>query len=260
MKEISIILSTYNWSKFLEESILSVLSQSYKLFEFIIINDASSDNQVERIIFKYLKKDCRIIYIKNEVNIWLTQSLNKWINLSTWRYIARIDDDDTWIDKDKLKKQIRFMEKNLDYWLCWSSVIVVDTLNNFKKINMKENDSEIRKTLLRSNQFIHSSVLIRTSTLNSVWWKYLPSYNWAEDYELWLRIWAVSSLYNMQDFLVQYRKLPNSISNKRILTQEFRTLRAIVKHRGTYKWFIKSISLRSVYSLLRVIRLENLLK
>ncbi len=104
ISSISIILSTYNGSRYIRESIESVLSQSYKNFEFIIINDCSSD-RTEEIILQYQKKDKRIIYIKNETNLKLTESLNKWIRASKWEYIARIDDDDIWL-KNKLEKQV----------------------------------------------------------------------------------------------------------------------------------------------------------
>jgi len=73
---VSIILSTYNGSQYISESISSVLTQSYSNFEFIIINDCSTDN-VEQIILNFQKKDKRIIYIKNKENIKLTRSLNK---------------------------------------------------------------------------------------------------------------------------------------------------------------------------------------
>jgi glycosyltransferase EpsE len=74
--KISIVMSTYNGSKFIKDSIVSVINQSYKDFEFIIINDCSTDN-VEKIIKEFLSKDDRIIYIKNEKNLKLTASLNK---------------------------------------------------------------------------------------------------------------------------------------------------------------------------------------
>jgi glycosyltransferase involved in cell wall biosynthesis len=74
---ISIILPTYNGEKYIKDSIESVLNQSYKNFELIIINDASKTNKVEEIILNYQKKDKRVIYIKNEENLKLTKTLNK---------------------------------------------------------------------------------------------------------------------------------------------------------------------------------------
>jgi glycosyltransferase involved in cell wall biosynthesis len=88
--------------------------QSYHNFEFIIINDASTNN-IEDTINEYFKKYDNIIYIKNEKNLGLTKSLNIGIKNSHGEYIARIDDDDYWIIEDKLEKQIDFMENNPEY-------------------------------------------------------------------------------------------------------------------------------------------------
>ena len=128
---VSIILSTYNWkSERLKKALDSVYSQTYKNFEFIIINDCSS-NDIEDTIKWYLKKYDNIIYIKNKENLWLTKSLNIWIKSSHGKYIARIDDDDYRISKSKLQKQVNFMEKYPEYWVCWvGKIINIDENNN----------------------------------------------------------------------------------------------------------------------------------
>lgn len=242
---ISIILPTYNWNpKWLTESINSVLNQTYSNFELIIINDASTNN-IEETILEFQKNDKRIIYIKNEKNLQLTKTLNKWIKLSKWEYIARIDDDDIWYDHTKLQKQVDFMEQNPDYWLCGTDTIII--WHNWKvisKIKMRSSDNEIKKNILKSNQFTHSSVIIRKKILQEVWWYYNEIYNWAEDYELWLRLWKNSKLYNINEFLVKYRWLNSSISRKKWLKQEFIALKIMLKNRKYYSNFYKSLILR----------------
>ncbi len=242
---VSIILSTYNWkTKWLSESIESVLNQTYRNFEFIIINDCSTNN-VEKIILDYKEKDKRIIYIKNKRNLKLTKSLNKWLELSQWEYIARIDDDDIWCNKEKLQKQVEFMEKNTDYWLCWTSTIIIDKKwKIISKSLMRESNKEIKNNLLKSNQFTHSSILLKKSILNKIWWLYNPKYNWAEDYELWLRIWRISRLYNIPEYLVKYRWLETSISRKKWLEQEYLALKVMIKNKKYYPYFYKSLILR----------------
>lgn len=242
---VSIILSTYNWSKYIKESIISVLNQTYKNFEFIIINDFSIDN-VEKIILDLQENDNRIVYIKNKENLKLTKSLNKWIKIAKWKYIVRIDDDDIWLNK-KLEEQITFMEKNIEYWLCWFSTIIIN--NQWKIINknkMRELDQDIRNNLLKSNQFVHSSVMIRKSILDKAWWTYNYKYNWAEDYELWLRIWKISKLYNISKYLVKYRWLQTSISRKKWIIQELLWFKIIIKYRKEYPYFFKSFTLRLI--------------
>lgn len=255
---VSIILPTFNWNSiWLTESINSVLNQSYTNFELIIINDASTNN-IEKNILEFTKNDNRIVYNKNDVNLKLTKSLNKWIQLAKWEYIARIDDDDIWCDKDKLKKQVEFMENNLDYWLCWTSTIIIDkNWNEKKRVIMREKNINIKNNILKSNQFTHSSIIIRKEKLDKIWWFYDEKYNWAEDYELWLRIWRISKFYNLNEFLVKYRWLETSISRKKWLIQEILTFKIIFKNCKYYPNFYKSIILRLWYFLLLIIKVKK---
>jgi len=240
---VSIILSTYNGSKYITDSIKSVLNQTYKNFEFIIINDFSNDS-VEDIILNFQKKDNRIIYIKNKKNLKLTKSLNKWLKVAKWKYIARIDDDDIWFP-EKLEKQVNFIEKNKDYWLCWTSTIIINNYwKEIQKVKMRENNEEIKNNILKSNQFTHSSIIIRKSILDKVWWFYNEKYNWAEDYELWLRIWKISKFYNIPDFLVKYRWLDSSISRKKWFKQEILSFKIMLLYKKYYFNFYKAFILR----------------
>lgn len=233
---VSIILSTYNWNhNWTSESIDSVLNQSFTDFELIIINDCSTNN-IEKTILEYKQKDDRIIYIKNERNLWLTASLNKWINNSKWIYIARIDDDDIWCDENKLKKQVEFMEKNPDYWLCWTWIILID--ENWEEIDKVLNrwwDDNIRKYISGSNQFAHSSLIIRKSILDKVWW-YVDNNitKYTEDYDLWLRIWKISKFNNLQEFSLKYRVREWSISWKKSLNQKINAFRVYLQFRNDY--------------------------
>ncbi len=235
---VSIILPTYNWKKeWLEESINSVLNQSYINFELIIINDASTNN-IEDIILKFIKKDLRIRYIKNEKNLRLTKTLNKWIDLSKWKYIARIDDDDIWYDKDKLKKQVEFMEKNPDYWLCWCSSIFIDSnWNDFWIFKAQKENLNIKKKLLNENQFLHSNIIFNKDIIKDIW-KYIDndSTKYCEDYEFWLRIWTKYKLHNLNDIYTKIRvsDIWISITNKNL--QTFNAFKLALKYRKYYNW------------------------
>ena len=115
---VSIILPTYNGKvEWLSQAIDSVIVQTYTHRELIIINDAST-NDIETTIMEYVAKDKRIKYYRNEINLKLTNTLNKGLKIAQGAYIARIDDDDIRCDKEKLEKQIVFMEQNAGYGLC----------------------------------------------------------------------------------------------------------------------------------------------
>lgn len=234
---VSVILPTYNWNKkWLSEAIDSVLTQTYKNFEFIIINDASTNN-IEQTILQFQKRDNRIIYHKNTKNIQLTQTLNKWISLSKWKYIARIDDDDIWCDPTKLQKQVAFMEKHVDYWLCGTSVINInEQWNVLSYTQVPPIDTEIKKKLMRFNQFAHASVIIRKDAIHKVG-PYNPLYNGAEDYELWLRIGTKYKLANTSDYCLKYRHNTNGISAKKRRRQWWYWLKIAFMYRKYYPFF-----------------------
>lgn len=242
---VSIILSTYNWNhNWLSLSIDSVLNQIFVDFELIIINDCST-NDIEKTILKYSEKDNRVIYIKNEKNLRLTKSLNKGIENSKWKYIARIDDDDIWCDNQKLQKQVDFMEQNPDYWLCGTQVIFID--ENWKELERIKNPTEnkdIKKSILFGCKFFHSSVIIRKKALEEVW-VYSSDWDYSEDHELWLRIWTKYKLHNLDDFSLLYRINQNGIC----FTNSFKQRKSGIILVNKYKSYYPNYILAQIYSI-----------
>jgi glycosyltransferase involved in cell wall biosynthesis len=110
---VSIILSTYNGSRYICEAIDSVLAQDFIDFEFLIIDDASTDNTAN-ILYTYGANDTRIRIFRNAENLKLVGSLNYGLQEARGKYIARIDDDDIWQDSTKLTRQVQELEKNTD--------------------------------------------------------------------------------------------------------------------------------------------------
>jgi len=249
MKLVSIILSTYNWKhNWLSKSIDSVLTQSYKNFELIIINDCST-NDIEKTILKYKDKDDRIVYIKNEKNLRLTKSLNKGIELSKWEYIARIDDDDIWTDNEKLQKQVDFMELNPEYWLCGTQVIFIDENDNeLEKIKNPTENNDIKNSILFGCKFFHSSVIIRKKALDEVW-LYSSDWDYSEDHELWLRIWTKYKLHNLDDFSLLYRINTNGIC----FTNSFKQRKSGIILVNKYKSYYPHYFLAQIYSIWLII-------
>jgi glycosyltransferase involved in cell wall biosynthesis len=232
MATVSVIMASYNWANTIVKAIQSVLSQSYKDFEFIIVDDGSTDN-TGSTLKNWEDIDNRIIIIKNNKNLGLTASLNKWIGHSTWEYIARIDDDDSWETPFKLEKQVNFMEINEEYWLVWTNINLVDeNWNIYREVKMRETDNEIRKSIMLSNQFAHPSVLIRKSTLDLVW-LYDESFKVAQDGELWLRIWKVSKFYNLQFIWLNYTE-PLVTSSQKYIKQRLAALRLVWMYAFNY--------------------------
>ena len=215
---ISVILPTYNGLEYIKNAIDSVLSQSYNNFELIIINDASIDN-VEDIILKYKEIDNRIIYIKNNNNLERSASKNLWVNKSRWKYIAFIDDDDIWVDKDKLNKQLNIIQNNNNIWIVWTNAICInEKWKEIWKFIMNSTNQKIRNKILLTNQFIQSSILLKKDTFLKAWW-FNEKMNLCEDYDLWLRIWNYADFHNINESCIHYtiRNSNTTLLNQNIM-------------------------------------------
>lgn len=242
---VTVIMCTHNDEKYIAMAIDSVLMQTYSNFEFIIINDASTD-RTPNIILDYCKKDSRIIYKSNKQNFGLTVNLNLALSISQGKYIARIDADDYWTSELKLSAQVNFLEKNFDYSLIGTRAIVVNKNNKeLYKLNYPTEDREIRKNMLLQNSFIHSSVLIRNKTLHRVG-LYNVTNETSQDYELWLELGRRRKMANIADYWVAYRLNPAGTSLTKTVKQVNETITIIKKYRLDYPNYTKAIILWSL--------------
>jgi glycosyltransferase involved in cell wall biosynthesis len=214
---VSILLPVYNGAEHINDTIQSILEQSYTNFEFIIINDGSTDN-TEQIIKSY--SDLRIIYIKNQKNLKLISSLNKGIKLAKGKYIARIDADDIALP-NRFEKQIKFLENNIEYGIVGS---FAETFGiEKKKLTFVQEDLDIRCAFLTHNPFVHSSVMIRSQILTENQLNFDSNQLHVEDYALWLKILNYSKGKILPEILIKYRIHKNQISIVHNRTQEINT-------------------------------------
>jgi glycosyltransferase involved in cell wall biosynthesis len=180
MKKISIIIPTYNSSAYVEDAINCVLNQSYKNIEIIVIDDGSTDN-TEEILQKY-SDDKKILYIKKK-NGGPASARNIGLKIASGEYIALLDADDIW-DKDKLTKQISFLE-NGNFDLVHTNRFFIDDATKKEWISYTPYTT---KHLIRENFIINSSVLLKTNILKQNLFKEDRAFFAIEDYDLWLRL------------------------------------------------------------------------
>lgn len=214
---ISVIMSVYNGEKYLREAVDSILKQTYKNFEFLIINDGSSDKSVE-IINSY--NDKRIILVNNNKNLGLPASLNKLIELSKGKYIARMDCDDICMPK-RLEKQITFMENNPDVGLCFTNgkvfgvpelKLTASYMRHFEillkdSININNMTSEqIKALFLFINPFCHPTAMFRKEIIDKHSLKYSENILKSQDLELWIRCSDKFPIHYMNEKLIYYRR------------------------------------------------------
>jgi len=226
LPKITIILSTLNRIKSVLRAITSVQNQSLRDYEFIIVNDGSTDG-TDKILNKVANSDKRIKLFNNIVNIGLQKSLNFALSIAKADYIARIDDDDEWIDLNKLEKQYNFLVKNPDY-------LLIGTAFTYNNVVFKNpiSDKQIRKQILFRCPFHHSSVLfVRKNTNINV--SYNENLLYAEDWELWLRIGLAGKMINLNDVAVKV-SLGNNLSETHFLTQFENNHRFIKKYSKLY--------------------------
>lgn len=211
---VSVIMSVYNSEKYLNKAIESILKQTYTNLEFIIINDGSTDSSL-KIIRKYLNIDNRIKLIDNIENKGLIYSLNKGIELSKGKYIARMDADDI-SSKHRIKEQVEFMESNRDIILCGtSSIIFLDGKEYIRKrINILSDYEKVKANSIFECSFVHPSVILRSDIIKKENFNYKEDYKHAEDFGLWAELIPKYKVFNINKPLIRYR------ITKRSLTRE----------------------------------------
>lgn len=206
---LSVVMAVYNGEKYLKESIESILEQTFTDFEFIIINDGSTDNTLA-IINSYADHRIKII---NQQNAGLSKSLNKGIAIATGDFIARIDADDTALP-NRLEKQMRFMAKHPDIVLLGTNANIVDEEGNYLYTSNLERSVNHPSIFETSNPFFHSSVVFRKSIFDKCGGYNEDVIHHFEDKLLWAKMLVCGNLANLEEALINYRITPNGISNK----------------------------------------------
>ncbi len=205
--DISVVMSVYNGEKYLREAIKSILNQTFKDFEFIIVNDGSTDKSLE-IIKSY--NDPRIVFIDQE-NKGLAAALNVGIKAAKGKYIARMDADDISYS-ERLKKQIEFMENHPEYVAIgsWANYITDDG-EYLYMCKMPIESLSLKSSLPYECPFIHSSVSMRTEIVRAVGgYKDVGRYFYQEDILLWIDLSRIGKFYNILEPLLNFRITPSS--------------------------------------------------
>jgi len=203
---VTVIMSVYNGEKYLRESINSMLIQTFTDFEFLIVNDGSTDNSVN-IIQSY--NDPRICLVHNDGNLGLAVSLNRGIELAQGELIARMDADDI-SRPERLACQVSFMDANPQVGVCGSWVRFFSNEQN-SVWKLPESSEEIRCWQFHTVGVAHPSVMIRRQLFIEYRLLYDPKFRYSQDYELWGRAIRYMDFANIQKVLLDYRISPEQI-------------------------------------------------
>ncbi len=241
---VSVIMGIYNipTKDILSKSINSILNQSYKNIEFIIIDDCSTNNTYDWAN-EITKNDNRVILMKNERNLGLAKTLNICLKVARGKYIARMDGDD-FCDLSRIEKQVRFLKSNPNYKLVNSSMILFDENGEWGKRNVQQNITV--KSFLFTNPIHHPTIFTYKECydqVNGYCEKWYATRN--EDYDLFMRMYANKvTIYGIQECLYYYREDENCYSKRKYI---YRICEAIVKIKGFYKLKLYPIGLIYIF-------------
>jgi len=206
MPEITMLMTVFNGEKYLREAIESILNQTFKDFEFLIVDDGSEDKSVE-IITSY--KDKRIKLIRNEQNMGIPGSANRGIKLAEGKYIARMDCDDISLP-ERLEKQFLFMEKNPHIGASSVWVEVFGMEKGFWKAPLSS--EAIKCDLLFGCSLAHSGAIIKKSIFTEEGILYDEAFDCAVDHDLWSRISQKFPVANIGEILIRNRRHKTQLS------------------------------------------------
>ena len=212
---VTVLMSVYNAEAYLPEAVESILAQTYRDFEFLIIDDASTDRNTS-IINDY--QDHRIRLIRNPTNLGLTKSLNKGLAQVKGKYIARMDADDVSYPL-RLEQQVNFMEAHPAVGLCGTWGRLLGLPDDYDRTFPTRNN-DLQVALLCYNPFIHPSVILRASALRELDTPFDERFRYAQDYELWSRLSEQWEIANLPDVLIGYRIHDQQISSHRPEAQD----------------------------------------
>jgi len=235
MSLVSIIIPYYKIELYLEQSIRSILNQTYQNFEIILIND---DPENKIFISKFSKLDHRIKLVHNENNLGAGLSRNKGLEIANGEYIAFCDSDDLW-KNNKIEFQIELM-KRLNFTFSFTGYDIIDENNNFIKSRKAPSYVDFQK--LRSSCDIGlSTVMIRKDIFENVKYRF-ANLRTKEDYVLWLKLAKDRiTMKSIQENLTSWRKSKNSLSSS--------VIQKIVDGYKVYRIYLKYSRLRSLYHL-----------
>ncbi|MFZ1720667.1 MAG: glycosyltransferase [Candidatus Moraniibacteriota bacterium] len=225
---VSVVMANYNNARFLPEAIESVLAQTYRNFEFFIVDDGSGDNSNE-IIKKYQSKDSRIRHIRNEKNLGQSQTRNKAIEQANGAFIAIVDSDDICLPS-RFEKQVNYMEANRDFGVIGTAYIIIN--KNGEQCSKKLVDDP--DVMIRNGRvLVHNPTCMVRRYVFEKYGNFNSSFDYAEDAELYFRWYGQGVRFaNIDQYLYKYRIHGGNVSTKKMMKQ---------------LWLLLSINLRAIF-------------
>jgi hypothetical protein len=222
MTEVSVVMGAHNAEEYLGEAIESVLAQTFRDFELIVVDDGSTD-RTAGILDGF--RDSRIVRVRNEENVGLTRSLNRGLRLAQGRCIARLDADDVSLPQ-RLERQVALLEARPDVGLVGCPVIYIAP--DGRELGVQRIYASDTHQALLDTEFCweHSAVMFRAECVTVVG-PYREAFRYAQDYDLWLRIAERFGMFTLSEPLVKLRLHTDAISIAKRVQQRAYVLLAL---------------------------------
>lgn len=215
---VSVLMAVRDGQQWLRPAVDSILTQTFSNFELLVIDDGSSD-ETPHILGEYRALDQRVIVIP-QAREGLVCALNRGLARATAPFVARLDADDVALPQ-RLQRQLSYFEEHPKTNLLGTWAQAIDALGRPKRLLRPPVDRKILvETLVRTNPFIHSSIMFRTAIARELG-GYHPPFEAAEDYDFWLRFSEIGDIAILPEVLIQYRRHGSSVTTRRAVTQVF---------------------------------------
>ena len=207
---VSVVIPVYNVEKFIEKTIQSVLAQTYKNIEILVIDDCSPDNSA-KIIKSMAETNPEIKYYKLDKNSGVASARNKGIEIAQGQYIAFLDSDDLW-KPDKLSKELDLLKRTGGEF-AFTALEMIDESGNLVKGKRKVRETVDYNFLLTNTMIATSTVLLDISKIGKF---QMPLIRSGQDYATWLMLLRDDRIaYGLDEALTQYRRTEGSLSSKK---------------------------------------------
>ena len=206
MPRVSVLTPVYNAEKYIGDAIGSILSQTFTDFEFIIINDGSTDNTA-KIVRKYAAQDKRIKFIDSKKNLGVSAVRNKLLDSARGEYIAYQDADDISVP-NRLETQVKFLDENPDVTVVGGAMLAFPR----PELIVVPKNPKIMDFCI-ANAVSNPTVMFRRADVMAIGLRYNPALRTAEDYDFWVRLVKHYNIHNLPNILVNYRVSGTSLSH-----------------------------------------------
>ncbi|HEX8521008.1 MAG TPA: glycosyltransferase family 2 protein [Tepidisphaeraceae bacterium] len=223
---VSVLMPVYNAAAFVQQAVESILAQTYRDFEFIIVDDGSTD-RTSRILKKLASRDPRI-HLIHQSNAGIVAALNNGLQHCAGDLIARMDADDVSMPQ-RFERQVEYLDAHPECVCVGSRVLAIDPYGGVLYTSEHEQSHEwIDRELLKGVGWavVHPVAMLRKGAMSAVG-AYRREFQWAEDMDLFLRLAELGKLANLPDILLQYRQHPDSVNRSR-QKEQIQVINAVV--------------------------------